>query len=466
MTQPRIHRTVHEQQQEDQHRLEARSEALGPLPPGWEIRHTEQGRMFFVDHKGKKTTWIDPRTGKPSKKITSSPPSSSSSSSPSSSEPRYSRDFQAKRAHFRTSLHRAVPSAPGTCPIPVKRSEMLESSFRAVMALGATDLTRRLDVRFDSERGLDYGGVSREWFYLLSHELFNPYYGLFEYAAVDNYTLQINPRSHVNPDHLAYFEFAGRVVGMALYHDRLLDAFFTRPFYKAVLGLPVTIADADPALQSTLQWTLDNDPTSLDLTFTVDEELFGEVQHVELVTGGAEMAVTEANKRVYVDRVLQHKYVRSCEVQMARFLRGLHAIIPRDLIRVFDEKELELLIGGITSIDLNDWKAHTVYTGYTATSQVVRWFWEAVVSYTAEERARLLQFATGTSRVPLAGFAELYGSNGPCKFGIAMRGDVIDLPRAHTCFNRIDLPPYTSYQMLREKLTKAIEMSDGFGGVD
>ena len=65
----------------------------------------------------------------------------------------------------------------------------------------------KLWIEFDGEVGLDYGGVAREWFYLLSKEMFNPYYGLFEYSAVDNYTLQINPNSGVcNEDHLSYFK--------------------------------------------------------------------------------------------------------------------------------------------------------------------------------------------------------------------------------------------------------------------
>jgi len=42
----------------------------------------------------------------------------------------------------------------------------------------------RLWVEFESETGLDYGGVAREWFFLLSKEMFNPYYGLFEYSAM------------------------------------------------------------------------------------------------------------------------------------------------------------------------------------------------------------------------------------------------------------------------------------------
>ena len=69
-------------------------------------------------------------------------------------------------------------------------------------------LKTKLWIEFDNEVGLDYGGLAREWFYLLSKDMFNPYYGLFEYSATDNYTLQINPYSGVcNEEHLSYFKF-------------------------------------------------------------------------------------------------------------------------------------------------------------------------------------------------------------------------------------------------------------------
>ncbi|GAA6105873.1 E3 ubiquitin-protein ligase NEDD4a isoform X1 [Tachysurus ichikawai] len=84
----------------------------------------------------------------------------------------------------------------------------------------------------------------------------------------------------------------------------------------------------------------------------------------------------------------------------------------------------------------------------------------------AEKRIRLLQFVTGTSRVPMNGFAELYGSNGPQLFTIEQWGTREKLPRAHTCFNRLDLPPYESFEELREKLNIAIENTQGFDGVD
>ena len=114
-----------------------------------------------------------------------------------------------------------------------------------------------------------------------------------------------------------------------------------------------------------------------------------------------------------------------------------------------------------------DWQKEVDYTGgYTAQTPTVRWFWEAVRSFTPEQRARLLQFTTGTSRVPMNGFAELYGSSGPCRFRIKCWGRVESLPRAHTCFNQLDLPPYSSYALTRQKLLQAVENSGAFSGVD
>jgi E3 ubiquitin-protein ligase NEDD4 len=79
-----------------------------------------------------------------------------------------------------------------------------------------------------------------------------------------------------------------------------------------------------------------------------------------------------------------------------------------------------------------------------------------------EKRARLLQFTTGTSRIPVNGFRDLQGSDGPRKFTIEKAGEPSRLPKSHTCFNRIDMPPYTSYEQLEKKLTIAIEESIGF----
>ena len=75
----------------------------------------------------------------------------------------------------------------------------LQESYRQVMKMRPKDLRKRLMVKFRGEEGLDYGGIAREWLYLLSHEMLNPYYGLFQYSRDDIYTLQINPDSGINP---------------------------------------------------------------------------------------------------------------------------------------------------------------------------------------------------------------------------------------------------------------------------
>ncbi|NXJ08271.1 NEDD4 ligase, partial [Odontophorus gujanensis] len=429
---------------------------LGPLPPGWEERTHTDGRIFFINHNTKKTQWEDPRL----QNVAITGPAVP-----------YSRDYKRKYEFFRKKLKKQS-DIPNRFEMKIHRTTILEDSYRRIIAVKRADfLKARLWIEFDGEKGLDYGGVAREWFFLLSKEMFNPYYGLFEYSATDNYTLQINPNSGLcNEDHLSYFKFIGRVAGMAVYHGKLLDAFFIRPFYKMMLQKPITLHDmesVDSEYYNSLRWILENDPAELDLRFIVDEELFGQTHQHELKSGGSEIVVTNKNKRDYIHLVIQWRFVSRVQKQMAAFKEGFFELIPQDLIKIFDENELELLMCGLGDVDVADWKLHTKYkNGYSVNHQVIQWFWKAVLMMDSEKRIRLLQFVTGTSRVPMNGFAELYGSNGPQLFTVEQWGTPEKLPRAHTCFNRLDLPPYDSFEDLWDKLLLAIENTQGFDGVD
>ncbi|XP_039544248.1 E3 ubiquitin-protein ligase NEDD4-like isoform X5 [Pimephales promelas] len=429
---------------------------LGPLPPGWEERVHADGRTFYIDHNTKKTQWEDPRLQSPAITGPAVP---------------YSREFKQKYDYFRKKLKKPA-DIPNRFEMKLHRNNIFEESYRRIMSLKRPDsLKARLWIEFESEKGLDYGGVAREWFFLLSKEMFNPYYGLFEYSATDNYTLQINPNSGLcNEDHLSYFKFIGRVAGMAVYHGKLLDGFFIRPFYKMMLGKQITLNDmesVDSEYYNSLKWILENDPTELDLRFCIDEDNFGQTYQVDLKPSGSDMVVTNDNKKEYIDLVIQWRFVNRVQKQMNAFLEGFTELIPIDLIKIFDENELELLMCGLGDVDVNDWRQHTVYkNGYCPNHPVIQWFWKAVLLMDAEKRIRLLQFVTGTSRVPMNGFAELYGSNGPQLFTIEQWGTPEKLPRAHTCFNRLDLPTYESFEDLREKLLMAVENAQGFEGVD
>uniref|UniRef100_A0A7M4DW82 HECT-type E3 ubiquitin transferase n=1 Tax=Crocodylus porosus TaxID=8502 RepID=A0A7M4DW82_CROPO len=441
-------------------------EELGPLPPGWEIRNTATGRVYFVDHNNRTTQFTDPRLSANLhlQQVVSL------CQLPDEAEcltvPRYKRDLVQKLKILRQELSQQQPQA-GHCRIEVSREEIFEESYRQVMKMRPKDLWKRLMIKFRGEEGLDYGGVAREWLYLLSHEMLNPYYGLFQYSRDDIYTLQINPDSAVNPEHLSYFHFVGRIMGMAVFHGHYIDGGFTLPFYKQLLGKPITLDDmelVDPDLHNSLVWILENDITGvLDHTFCVEHNAYGEIIQHELKPNGKSIPVTEENKKEYVRLYVNWRFLRGIEAQFLALQKGFNEVIPQHLLKTFDEKELELIICGLGKIDVNDWKANTRLKHCTPDSNIVKWFWKAVEFFDEERRARLLQFVTGSSRVPLQGFKALQGAAGPRLFTIhQIDASTNNLPKAHTCFNRIDIPPYESYDKLYEKLLTAIEETCGF----
>ncbi|KAM9164872.1 NEDD4-like E3 ubiquitin-protein ligase WWP1 isoform 2-T3 [Pangshura tecta] len=423
-----------------------------PLPEGWEIRYTREGVRYFVDHNTRTTTFNDPRTGKSS--VNKGP------------QIAYERSFRWKLAHFRYLCQ--SNALPSHVKINVSRQTLFEDSFQQIMALKPYDLRRRLYVIFRGEEGLDYGGLAREWFFLLSHEVLNPMYCLFEYAGKSNYCLQINPASTINPDHLSYFCFIGRFIAMALFHGKFIDTGFSLPFYKRMLSKKLTIKDLesiDTEFYNSLIWIRDNniEECNLEMYFCVDMELLGKVTSHELKSGGSNILVTEDNKEEYIGLMAEWRFSRGVREQTKAFLDGFNEVVPLQWLQYFDEKELEVMLCGMQEVDLADWQRNTVYRHYTRTSKQIVWFWQFVKDTDNEVRMRLLQFVTGTCRLPLGGFAELMGSNGPQKFCIEKVGKETWLPRSHTCFNRLDLPPYKSYEQLKEKLLFAIEETEGFG---
>ncbi|XP_075996384.1 NEDD4-like E3 ubiquitin-protein ligase WWP2 isoform X2 [Genypterus blacodes] len=426
------------------------NDPLGSLPPGWEKRQ-DNGRVYFVNHNTRTTQWDDPRTQ-----------GSRQGGSPGA----YDRSFKWKYHQFRFLCH--SNALPSHVKISVSRQTLFEDSFQQIMNVKPYDLRRRLYIIMRGEEGLDYGGIAREWFFLLSHEVLNPMYCLFEYAGKNNYCLQINPASSINPDHLTYFRFIGRFIAMALYHGKFIDTGFTLPFYKRMLDKKPTLKDLesiDPEFYNSIMWVKENslEKCGVELYFAQDMEILGKVSTHELKEGGENELVTEENKEEYISLLTDWRFTRGVEEQTKAFLDGFNEVVPLEWLRYFDEKELELMLCGMQEIDMTDWQKNTIYRHYTKNSKQIHWFWQVVKEMDNEKRIRLLQFVTGTCRLPVGGFAELIGSNGPQKFCIDKVGKETWLPRSHTCFNRLDLPPYRSLEQLREKLLFAIEETEGFG---
>ncbi|KAK1269560.1 E3 ubiquitin-protein ligase UPL1 [Acorus gramineus] len=317
-------------------------------------------------------------------------------------------DFDNKRTYFRSRIRQQNEQNPSdSLQIIVRRAYVLEDSYRQLHVRSSQDLRGEWTVQFQGEEGYDAGGLTREWYQLLSR------------------------------------------VAKALSDGQLLDVYFTRSFYKHILGLKVTyhdMKDVDHEYYKNLEWML-------------------EVMDFELIPGGRNITVTEETKHEYINLVAEYVLTKSIHCQIHSFLEGFNELVPRDLISIFNEEELELLISGLPVIDLDDLQANTGYTGYTAASSVVQWFWEVVEAFNKEDRSRLLQFTTGTSKVPLEGFKALQGASGPQIFQIHKAyGSPERLPSANTCSNQLNLPDYTTKEQLEDRLLLA--MHEGCEGFD
>ena len=387
-----------------------------------------------------------------------------------------SRPFPEKALWFQDQCSRLTTEwNEGHMRINVRRSHLLEDSMGAVMSMSRDDMRKIWRFEFMGETGVDAGGLAREFFQLVTEQIFDPDIGLWLPGTNNQMAMRINPASKFccPEDHIVYFRFLGRVMGKALFDRQLVSGHMARHLYKHILGWPITFDDlslVDEVYHEQLKKITEVDDVSyLVLDFTTQEDVLGAKNTVELVPDGENVDVTNDNLPEYLEACMKYRMLDMTKVQMAELLLGFFDVIPEPLLTVFDFQELELLMCGLPTIDVDDWMANTLYSGLCekkeANHKVCRWFWEVVRDdFDQEMRARLLQFVTGTSGVPSRGFSVLQGNDGSIKkFTInGVDSKIYQFPRAHTCFNRIDLPLYVKKKDLLERLKAAITSSQTF----
>ena len=185
-------------------------------------------------------------------------------------------DFDIKRRYFRHELEQMEDGLRrDDVVLHIRRDHIFEDSFRELYRRTPEELKGNLYIQFQGEEGQDVGGLLREWYLIMAREMFNPNYALFKLTPGDQVTYMPNPSSHVNPNHLDYFKFIGRVIAKAIYDNKLLDAYFSRSFYKHILGKRVHYTDMeaeDMTFYQSMLHVLENNLTDLglDLTFSVE----------------------------------------------------------------------------------------------------------------------------------------------------------------------------------------------------
>ncbi|OQO13457.1 hypothetical protein B0A48_01685 [Cryoendolithus antarcticus] len=393
----------------------------------------------------------------------------------------------------------------------IKRSSEFEDAFDAFYELGA-DLKEPIQITFMDEFGLqeagiDGGGVTKEFLtsvvaqafvdpnrtgadrYFIENEnhlLYPNPTALEDYrVTLENAGLRHSEVASLRRDMLRKYEFLGRIIGKCLYEGILVDVSFAGFFLKkwaltgghgsapGESGYRASINDLRDFDQSLYAGLLAlrtaPDASDFGLTFTVDD-LIGppgaqRPKSSPLIPGGTDIAVTNENRLLYLNKMSWYRLQGQSAAQTNAFLKGLATIVQPSWLSMFNQAELQTLIGGASAgINVPDLRANTLYGGTYVIGDdgrehpTVRVFWKVMTSLTDAEKSKVLKFVTSTPRGPLLGFSSLNP-----RFSIRDSGsDESRYPSASTCVNLLKLPMYRSEKILREKLLGAVNSGAGF----
>ncbi|XP_033122180.1 ubiquitin-protein ligase E3A-like [Anneissia japonica] len=350
------------------------------------------------------------------------------------------------------------------CPflvLDIRRDHLIPDTL-AQIRIKQSDLKKPLKIKYigGGEQGLDMGGLQKEFFQLLTGSIFEPSYGMF-LEAEETRLLWINGGSLESDDE---FELVGTILGLAIYNGIILDVHFPNLIYKKLHGEKLSLDDlkeVQPTIARSLQDLLDYEgdvEETFCQTFQISLNCFSEVFTVDLIPNGSQVFVTNKNRQNYVDCYVKYILTDSVAKQFEAFSRGFHLVCGGPALKLFQAEETELLVCGNPELDFKALEACTTYEdGFTRYHRTIKAFWSVVHSLNQNQKKKLLNFITGSDRVPVKGLSSL-------PIVIQRHGPDSDrLPTAMTCFNRLLLPSYSSKEKLRNRITIALENGKGFG---
>ncbi|KAG1784544.1 HECT-domain-containing protein [Suillus plorans] len=354
----------------------------------------------------------------------------------------------------------------GRIDVSIRRGHIAQDGYDR---LAEADLRAPIAITFidqfgEPEAGIDGGGVFKEFFTSLCKEVFDTDRGLW--LETKRNEIYPNPHSYATePHNLNWYRFIGRILGKALYKGILVEVAFAGFFLAKWLDKQSfldDLASLDPDLYQGLIFLKNytGDVEDLALNFTVAIEEFGVAKAVDLIPDGSNVPVTRENRLQYIYLTSHYRLSKQIKLQSEAFFEGLSDMIDPKWLRMFNQQELQILLGGVNApVDVQDLRTHTQYGGlYDNDEPTIQTFWKVLEDFDQEQRRLFLRFVTSCSRPPLLGFKQL----NPL-FAIRDAGsDEHRLPTSSTCVNLLKLPRYTSEQKLRDKLLQAISSGAGF----
>jgi E3 ubiquitin-protein ligase NEDD4 len=378
--------------------------------------------------------------------------------------------FEEKQDIFRLNLQKLkIDWTEGPNYVTINRDKLIESSIEE---LSKVNLYREIKVKFKGEEEGDAGGIMREWLTSLFKEIQKPENKLFTKADTTDFSLKVYNDGNFNKNKLNIFDFIGKIFVLALLDELTINSCFNIYIYKIILDEPVDIEDLvfiDTEIYHSIK-KLQNleDFSNLELYFAENEkDENGNIKNVNLILDGANIPVTKDNVKYYFQKKIEY-IMNKDRPYINHIKKSIFSYIPESLIKIFTANELELILNGQPFIDVSDWIENTIYEGYEPTDQIIINFWNIVKELSQDKLSRLLQFSTGSTRVPVGGFKSLMSNRGNfspfsiCK--MEYEKGKKNYIKARTCFNRINLPNFPDEETLLEGINFVIDNEIlGFG---
>ncbi|XP_065763312.1 probable E3 ubiquitin-protein ligase HERC3 [Muntiacus reevesi] len=342
----------------------------------------------------------------------------------------------------------------------VRRSNLVGDALRELSIHSDIDLKKPLKVIFDGEEAVDAGGVTKEFFLLLLKELLNPIYGMFTYYQ-DSNLLWFSDTCFVEHN---WFHLIGITCGLAIYNSTVVDLHFPLALYKKLLNVKPGLEDLkelSPTEGRSLQELLDYPGEDIEetfcLNFTICRESYGVIEQKQLIPGGDRVTVCKENRQEFVDAYVNYVFQISVHEWYTAFSSGFLKVCGGKVLELFQPSELRAMMVGNSSYNWEELEETAIYKGdYSATHPTVKLFWETFHEFPLEKKKKFLLFLTGSDRIPIYGMASLQ-----IVIQSTASGEEY-LPVAHTCYNLLDLPKYSSKEVLRARLTQALDNYEGF----
>lgn len=377
--------------------------------------------------------------------------------------------FEEKAGYFAEEVQKLkVSVSSSSMEVEVLRDNILQDSNDLLRQFSDKDWLKEFHIIFTSEISNDAGGLMKEWINTLIAEFFNPSREMFVRTDTDEifYTVPTN----FDKNKLSYYFFLGKLLAKALLENIPVPCGLHSIFYKQFLDQEVGYSDLkkfSKSLFQSFEQMKTNSVKDLGLgCFCIDRIINGAVHKYNLKPKGETIEITDENKLEYFDLYCQYEMAKGIEEPLNEIRNGLKSLIPMDLLSNFTPEELERLLCGESKIDVEQWKLFTQYSGeFTHNHKTIVYFWLIVGKYSQERLGKLLKFVTGTSKLPFQGFKDLKTVRGQsCPFTIVpIPYTMKSLPKAHTCFNRLELPVYQQRDILEEALNFVTSHDFSFG---